>query len=327
MTGILRRALLAALAVLAAIELAACGLRTAGDSPANAPSAAQNKAATVAEADRLVALIALPPGATRLPRGTIGGGPALGTPASSSLVDRSTDWQVPAGINAVFAWMKAHPPDGLTPAGTASGGGPSGITSLGLEWSEPERAYATELQAEANLQPAGPHATRVRLDGVGLWLDPRPIPDTRTGPRLRITDVCPSRDTGTHGVTNPQPDSALEHTLIGRDLPDGAIICTYSGGNGTPTFGLTHSTRLEGADAVALAQAVTRLPIAHTDGDVTSCPMDDGSATAIVFTYPQAPAIDLWASDGCETTSNGHIEVKGGVDLARWTHLQPGLPH
>jgi hypothetical protein len=314
------------------LGLAGCGQRTAGISlaapqvraPGSSGSPGQNKAATAAEADRLVALIALPADATRLPDGTISGGPALGAPESSSLVDRSTDWQVPAGITTVFAWMKAHAPQGLTSAGTSSGGGPGGVTNLGIGWSEPDRPYATELQAEAGLTPAGPHTTRIRLDGVGLWLDPRPIPDTYTGPRLRITDACPGRDTGMRGVSNPQPDPALDHTLIGHEVPASAIICIYSGSNGTPTFGLTHTTQLEGADAVTLARAVTQLPIAHTDGGVTSCPMDDGSAAAIVFAYPHGPAIDLWVSDGCETTSNGHIAVEGGVDLPRWTHVRPG---
>ncbi|MCL2783489.1 MAG: hypothetical protein FWD80_05900, partial [Propionibacteriaceae bacterium] len=62
------------------------------------------------------------------------------------------------------------------------------------------------------------------------------------------------------------------------------------------------------ASAVALAAQFTQLPLSHTDGTMTSCPMDDGAFTVVAFAFGDRLDFDLWVkTNGCATVANGFI--------------------
>jgi hypothetical protein len=291
--------------------------------PAPTPTAQSNRAATRAEAGRLLALAPVPDGAIPTAQRPAGlDGPALGTPADGSLVDDDRYWIVHEPLATVAAYVRSHRPAGLKQSGSSSSGNVRGatVTSEGIEWSEPDRPYATGLELDEGMAPVAHGAsTVIRADGMGIWLDPRPIRDTAKGPRLRVAVAagCPSSDRGAVAVSNP--GSGLNSALLPAGTPTAGLICEYGGGNIKPVFSLGRSTPLRAAAAVALAKEVRRLPLAHTEVVEVSCPMDDGSIDLVALSYPGRPDVDLWAAaNGCATVSNGTIVADSSLDLRRW---------
>jgi len=120
---------------------------------------ARNRQAAVDEARRLLLLAPLPPGTVRAvpaPKALAGGGPVLGTPAVSSLVVQTQYWRAPMSFDQVQAWLAAHPPVGLKPAGTSSGGGPSaGDDTVGYGYSAPTTARLQSAELEIGAASLG----------------------------------------------------------------------------------------------------------------------------------------------------------------------------
>ncbi len=289
----------------------------ASTQPISTATAAQNRAATRKEAARLLRLARLPSGITPIkgPQRQLAG-PAVGIPQGSSLVDRHRFWRTTMPMATVFAYLKAHPPAGLEQSGTSSGGTVTGgITTEGMAWNEPDRSYAQELQLDVGLATVR-GGTIIRADGEGNWIDPRPVRDIATGPRLRVTvsGGCPRSDQGDVGVTNPGP--GLDQALLPSARPSSAVICEYGGLNAKARLSLARRIVLSTGSAARLSRQALQIRLGHIDGAVFYCPMDDGSIDIVAFHYPAGPDVDLWyRARGCQDVANGHILAAGGLDL------------
>jgi hypothetical protein len=286
---------------------------------------AHNRAATAAEAARLLALVKLPPGAKPSPGSHDKEltGPALGTPETRSLVDRHRFWRVSSPMGAVMSYLRSHTPAGLSLSGTGQGTSSGVVTSEGIGWSEPDRSYATGLGLDVGIAPTA-SGTLIRADGFGEWIDPRPIRDTSSGRRLRVTVAggCPAGDRRVVGVRSP--GAGLDRALLPSATPSSALICAYGGLNPPHILGLYAHRVLSARRASSLARRALALPIGHTDDGLTSCPIDDGSFDAVAFHYPGRPDVDLGIHPrGCATTADGHIVVGGAPSLTAYVHRAP----
>ena len=120
---------------------------------------ARNRQAAVDEARRLLLLAPLPSGTVRAasaPKVLSGGGPVLGTPAVSSLVVQTQYWRAPMSLDQVQAWLEVHPPAGLKPAGSSSGGGPSAAdATVGYGYSAPTTARLQSAELEIGAASLG----------------------------------------------------------------------------------------------------------------------------------------------------------------------------
>ncbi|HVB26752.1 MAG TPA: hypothetical protein VNE21_02430 [Mycobacteriales bacterium] len=254
----------------------------------------------------------MPAGARRVRTGpaVLAAGTVLGTPEVSTLVTRTQFWSVPLPFPAAAAWVRTHPPVGLTYSDYGTGSGPDG-PSRTYGWSDPPSASWSSAQLEYGVAPSGAGSV-IRLDALVVWLDPRPLLDDQTGPRLRVTVAagCPARDAGIVGVRNH--DGELTDRLLPAGTPTGGLICRYFGGNGRP-FALRRQTRLDAA-AGQLARLVDGLPLSHAEPPVLYGGMADGSAAVVALSYRGRPDADLWVSlDGCDGfVANGSIETKPG---------------
>jgi hypothetical protein len=273
-------------------------------------TAAGNRAAAQREAVRLLSLAAVPPGAARLARPPAGlSAPAGGVPEGTSLVDRALAWQVPLSFAALRAWVTAHPPRGLPGDGSARSWSDGRLDAAGYIYRGPAGAAWQSAELEIGTAPLGRHASALRVDAVLVWLDPRPVRSV-PGPhpiRVTLAGGCPPTDRGVTGVVNP--GARLGQRLLPPGRPAGGLRCSYDGLNGRP-WHLVGARRLTAAAARQAAATMTRLPLSHPDGGITSCPMDDGSAEVLALAYPGAPDVDLWITlNGCRTVSNGYISA------------------
>jgi hypothetical protein len=276
---------------------------------------AANKQRAQADAKRLLETVVVPPGSVRLTgsASSLLSGPVMGTPRTTSLIDDTAFWAVPIPMSAALAWFVEHHPGGLAQSGTGSSSSHGVMTSSGYSFSAPSSAAWTGASVEIGVAPIGPGTSGVRADGMATWIDPIPFSDTQSGPRMRVTmaSSCPTSDQGFVGVTNPPPP--LERSLLPRGAPSGGLVCGYYGSNGHP-FALDRKTVLDASAAEALSVEILRLPLGHLDGEVTNCPMDDGSATVVALVYPDGANVDLWmATTGCPAVSNGYISASGSL--------------
>ena len=274
------------------------------------------------EADWLLSVTRLPEGAHALRRPPrILSGPILGTPAVSSLVIRSGYWRVPMSYSATLAWLRAHPPRELTLSGWGGGvAGPDGSAS-GYVFSDVPTASWQSADLEVGVTADG-DGSAIRADATVVWLDPKPVRDDGTGARLHVTadGTCPSNDRGVVGVRND--GERLSDQLLPDAQPKRALVCRYAGLNGN-RFGLLAATRLDGTHARALAEAIRRLPLSHTDGGITSCPGDDGGVAIVALSYAGSADVDLWvALEGCAFVSNGQIVTGAGPVRELILHLR-----
>lgn len=307
--------ILAAAAVIA-VAVAALSLGTARHDSAqppgaaSGPTAAQNKADAQAEADQLVAMASLPPGAVRVRVQPVGlSGPAQGTPGTSQLIDSVTYYSVSMSLSQARAWFQENPQHGFTQSGTASTSGPAG-PSYGFQYdlsTSPHWSWGS-ANLQIGLASQGSAATAIRVDGVAQWIDPSPMRDTSPGPAIRVTisGGCPTTDRGWNDISNPEaPD--LDHQLLPAAAPTAALKCTYNGMNGKP-FTLASSQQLNATQASAVAAQIRALPLGSRGNGPHSCPTDDARASILAFSYPNRADVDIWEhTSGCTSTDNGHI--------------------
>ena len=287
-----------------------------------------NQKATRREARRLLNLAPIPESATRTNQPDGLTGPAMGTPATASLVDDHRLWHTDERMAQVYRWIRDHQPEGLKKSGSSSGGTVGKPPSYeGLAWDEPDRRYAVGLELDMDVA-RGPNGrgTTIRADGIGLWLDPRPIRDrTPASQRLRVSTnaACPASDRQDESVSSP--GRGLGHRLALPGRPTAGIVCVYGGANNRPRSGLVRTIHLDPEQAARFAERVARLRLPHTDGDSESCPMDDGSVTVAALRYRQHRDVDYWlAYQGCGRTSNGHIETQQTPPMPKtWRAPQP----
>jgi hypothetical protein len=302
---------------------------------------ARNRQAAVDEAQRLLVLAKLPPGAVRaktVPE-ALAGGPVLGTPGVSSLVVQTQYWRAPLSFDQVQAWLAAHSPQGLKLEGSSNGGGPSpGDTTIGYGYVAPSTAQLESPELEIGAASAGPSSSAIRVDAVVVWTDPRPWPDNAVGQRthVNLAQGCPAGVAGIVGVTNAGP--ALMARLLPAGEPTAALVCRYNGSDGpsgalpaSKWQKLDHQARLSPTGADLLALVVTAAPISRTvvpggtalPGGTAfehagACPMDDGAVALLAFSYPGRPDVDLWAQlSGCTVVGNGYILGAGAGIAAR----------
>ena len=129
-----------------------------------AAAMARNRQAAVGEAQRLLRLAKLPPSALRtksVPE-ALAGGPVLGTPGLSSLVVQTQYWRAPMPFHQVQAWLEAHPPQGLTFAGSSTGGGPGpGDMTVGYGYTAPSTPQLQSPEFEIGAASAGPSGSAI----------------------------------------------------------------------------------------------------------------------------------------------------------------------
>ena len=292
-------------------------------------SATMNKTKADAEAARLLALAQVPPGATELVSAQAAlSGPYIGTPATSSLIDHARYWRVSMSFADALAWVKAHPPSGLVYAGTGSGSGP-GEQSGGYSYEAPDSPAWIGAEMQIGVESVSADVSDIRADGMTEWLDPVPVQDTATGPRMRVTVAsgCPATDADDVGVHNDGTD--LHTALLPPATPTGGLLCQYGGMNGNP-FGLIKPTTLDATAAQQLAAAVNTSSLSHLDNVTTTCPAGDASLTVFAFAYPGRADVDVWyARTGCQWISNGYITANpsGSLnELANPAASGPPLP-
>jgi hypothetical protein len=281
--------------------------------------AAANKAATVAEAGRLLKLALVPPGAvaTRTTPSSSSGllaDPAVGVPGTGSLVDLPRMWQVNMSFDQTNAWLTAHPPAGLRVFESAGPGGEPRIAGNGYQAADSPAWVNAELELSTAELTAT--STLIRADGEAIWLDPEPLRDTLPGQRLRLTvrGGCPADDKRMVGVRNSGSD--LKAALLPAAAPTAALICRYVGANGD-SFALSRTTHLDQVQAAQLADEARQIRLSHVDDEVRHCPFDDGKATVIALSYPGRPDVDLWDNtNGCTSVTNGFIVAQGDLSTA-----------
>ena len=279
-----------------------------------------NRKAAEREASHLLMLARLPSGAAQLARAPspVASGPYMGTPVVGTVVDKSEFWAVPMAYAFLTSWVPAHPPTGLELSGWADG-------DEAVSYSAKPTPQWQSAELELTQAPLTSSTAVIRVDAIVVWLDPRPLPDGAPGPRVRV-DVeasCPRDDAKFVGVANPGAD--LTTRLLPPGTPRAGLVCTYDSSSpfDSRTGTLTRTAHFGGGDARPLAEAVSRLPLSHTDPSATSCA--GGGPTAIVaFSYPGRPDVDLWVDlGGCGGgVANGYIVASG--DLGELLRGQPG---
>ena len=283
--------------------------------PASAParavehaSAATNKARTQAETDRLIGIAAVPAGATRLAAAPeVLSGPAIGAPVSASRVDASRFWRVPMTLQQSQTWIATHAPGGLPSDGSYDSTSGSATTSIGDSFTDDRQSSAWEdAELSIGVVPDGARGSVWRVDGVALWLDPTPETAPPGGMRLAVTvsDGCPESDRGAANVPAGPTDA-----LLPPGTPTAGLICVYNGSNGA-AFALHAEARMDATRAGRLALKAGAIALTHTDGDIQTCPSDDGEEIVVAFAYPGGGHAALWVHDtGCRTVSNGSIDA------------------
>ncbi len=274
-------------------------------------TAVGNRTLARKQAEWLLTLVPLPVGAVRLrsaPKSL--SGPIMGTPAVTSLVDRYEAWQVAMPFARLQTWLREHRPRGRREVGRTTSWGLSGVTAVGQEYAGSTSPAWQSSDLEIGAAPAGQGRSVLRADGVVVWLDPRPLPDSARGPRLRVTIAhgCPGSDARYVGITNSGP--GLKRRLLPHGRPTSGLECWYNGVNGR-AFKLTRVMRLGAAAVSRMARSMARLPLSHPDGAVTVCPLGDDSTEVVALAYAGRPDVDLWvALTGCRYVANGFIMTR-----------------
>jgi hypothetical protein len=289
-----------ALAVLATATVA-------GNLPASATTPAANRHRTIREARHLVTLAPLPPARHRLAHAPRGLHQPGAQPEARSLVDVKRFWRVDMSFRRAGNWIKTHHPRGLTASLSGTVGSHGRVISRFVGFDAKDSAAWVEAQLQIEIE-RGPHGTSLwRVDGMALWLDPRPMHDTYHGHRARITTHtgCPASDRHFRDVRNT--GARLAKMMLPPGKPSAVLLCRYAGLNGK-AFSLRAHHRYGPRIAGRLAQRLRAMSLAHIDGGVRFCPMDDESAAVAAFAFPDRPDVAIWISvTGCRSDDNGVI--------------------
>lgn len=268
--------------------LAGCGTQHAGSpagrstmaaTSASAPSPAQRAAADAAS---LLTRFRPPPGALRtgrLPVSWLSQAPQW--PMSPDLVTRTAWWRAAGQPQTVLAWVRAHPPSGLTISGSGMGPG----SHMDLRPGEPPPAPDTPLPGTRMWytvfsQPAMPGGqllvavasdgnghTAIRVDAQVVWLPAKPAAE-RIPSAAKIVTITP--------VPGFAPVSAHDQTVT---ITDPAAVAK-------------------------IAAVIDALPV-FPPGE-RSCPLFQGRGMRLTFrAAPAGPALAVVTGDttGCGTVA------------------------
>lgn len=176
-----RSFLLAALAIASAAGAAGATVAWGSGTAARiSTSGSANRARATAEAARLLALVALPPGASPTATEPPGAANSLSQPtydeATPNLVDAHAWWTTSASPQTVLAYVAAHLPAGARKAGQGTGSGPPGTVLTASETFAlaPVPGVLTGRFLGVTTATLGRGVTWVRTDGEAIWLTPRP---------------------------------------------------------------------------------------------------------------------------------------------------------
>lgn len=275
--------------------------------PASASTPAGNRHRTVREAHHLIALAPLPAARHRLTHAPRGLHHPAAQPEARSLVDVKQFWRVDMSFRRAGHWIKTHRPRGLGASLSGTVGSHGRITSRFVGFDAKDSAAWVQAQLEIEIERGAHGGSLWRVDGMALWLDPRPIRDTYRGRRARITthSGCPASDQHFRDVRNS--GTRLAKMMLPPDKTSAVLLCRYAGFNGK-AFRLTAHHRYGPRIAARLAHQLRAMSLAHVDGGVHSCPMDDGSAAVAAFAFRDRPDVAIWIhATGCRTDDNGVI--------------------
>lgn len=318
------------LLVMAIPSLTACAGRATGSAGAPPASTARsfdeqekvNRRQAEDEARRLLALAQLPPGAVAVRSAPAAlAGPVVGTPGESTYASLVRFWRVPMSFAALDAYVGQHPPAGLTSPSEGYTRQGDLVTAHGYAWQDaPSRGSPRggQLAMSVARVEGSPDASYLRVDAGSEWLDPHPIRDSRSGPRLRLESgqSCPSSARGFAGVRNDLTDD-LDTALAPGGAAASGRICVYASGDGQ-ALALLRQRSLPRAEAERVAAAARAVELAHPNDVVIHCPAMRDSTTVVVLSYPGRSAVDLWIRPGgCSAASNGHVTASPSPSLAR----------
>jgi len=265
-------------------------------------------------------MLLLPAGATRFtgtpPAGLAG--PALGAPATPYLIDTTVYWRVPGESNAVDSWVEEHTPPGFSRAGSSTGTDSDGVSlSAPIDPAAPQNQPGS-LEVSAAPFPGSAGVSIWRIDGMDIWYDPTPTPDTKTGPRLHVTVTggCPGSFGDAVDVSNTS--TGLDDALLPLGHPTAALICQFPDTNPPPLGRPASSRLLTGAAAIALANQARGLRTGSQAAGEFSCPMDDNRVSVIAFAFASGDVDLWWHESGCGSVDNGHIVAfQGSLTLPK----------
>lgn len=311
-----------AFALVVGLLMAGCGNPPAAPSATKTAAAEDNERLAKREAARLATLARVPPASIEVdaPANGLESVPHVLMYGGQAIVTRY--WTVATPYAQVLAWLKVHPPEGLSLFNSFTGG-----PQAGYGYREPATSAWDTAQLQLVTSPINAQTSGIRADATVIWLDPAPERDTRTGLRMRITVAggCPASDADVVGVEAVRSD--LSDQLVPPGEPSGGLICRYDGMNGD-RYALASSKRLDTSGAIRLAGALRAVRLSRRSGTtVRSCTPIDGSADVLVLSYPGQPDAPVWVSvGGCGRVSNGVIILDIGDLGATLNALQQGKP-
>jgi hypothetical protein len=227
-----RRASAAGLAAVSAgLVLAGCGFAAAGQAakPVDGltaqqlPSTASHEALAQQDAERLMSLMHLPPGATRLSPRPPNALPSVEDSPSSLIgaynVDIARFSTAPGDPEAVLAWISGHSPEGSAPDGQGATRGPDFIAeSLTFDWP----TSAVLVQREVLVEVAAfRHETEVRVDSQVAYAPNRPAAEqVPTGTdRVEAVITLGKGRSNSYSVSKPADLRLLESVIASLQRP------------------------------------------------------------------------------------------------------------
>jgi hypothetical protein len=302
-----RKALLAACAAVG-VAVAGCGTQHAGMATAAGTTVTRTTAVTAqspeqraaAEAASLLAAFRPPPGAARSGRLAVSSlAQAPDVPLSPDLVTRTEWYRVPGKWQAVFAWILAHPPGGLTLAG--SGGvqvvrGAGGGLRIGPGSQAPCRFIAPPVPA------SGPSAAC--FGGWDVEFSRSPVPGVLAQGLLEISVAGDGN--GRAAVRVDAVDIWIPAKPAGERIPVSAKVVTIAPVWGVgPVTAARPVTVTNPATVARIAAVIDDLPV-FPPGTVMSCPMFQGRGMRLTFRASAGgPVLAVIQGDtsGCGTVS------------------------
>jgi hypothetical protein len=251
-----------------ALALCACGVAA----PAATLVTVSTRRVAQRDAQKLLHLAVLPPGAVRLSAEPRGDGGLLRGPSTDAgyphSVDRYDWWRVPAGVDSVLAFIKAHRPRGGHSSGRLAVGGPGGPRNGALMFSFPavKRVISMRwLTFDAVALPGG--STGVRVDAQDLWIVARPASE-KVPAHVREVDVTSALPGKAPFLSRRVTSAAKIHRIL--TLLDAMEIVQPGVAYSCPAFPGDHPVVTFDFRATAGGRLLARARL--TDADVASGP-------------------------------------------------------